>query len=460
MPDIDIQIPAGQDTNTHTRTVGGRAMSPVDRRAISAEYAAAQAQANAQQGLGAAQSLQETVKAEQQDRVAAELRRQQIDLAAEQQAQADRIAAAREAAAGAEDAFQKHQFHDFWSDKSVGQKIAAGFGVFLGGKPAADAIFRRMDMDFEKQKLGLAKLQEISKRKGQNINDLESQHAHENAALAVKFAKANEVTAAEMIQRLTEAGVPVVEAQNNVTVKGLLARAEEKKREALQMYDRNFSNTDVTGHSTGAADPNKANENVVFDAQGKPFARAQSPQAAKEFRDGQGAVSALGKAIQELEANYAEYGRENPIGLTKGSRERSAIMSRITLSAKTLGELGALSGPDMGLVNDIAGGKLGSVMADPEGIKNLKQLHDNAINSSMSKIGAQPTPENRARFAPAATDADAPAGGPAPQRQVAPAASRTPKAPRLNGADATMMFKARRAGDHRFDPILKQAGLI
>ena len=422
MPEIDIQVPAGQDTSTHTRTVGGRVMSPAVAGALQTEQAANVAQAGAQERVGQALSLQETVKAEQQDRAAAELRRQSIDLQAEQQDQLDRMAAAKAAAAGAEEAFANHKFHDYWSDKSFGKKLAAGFLLFGGGigaaylgqpSAASQALARAMDRDFDKQTSDLKKAQDIARMKAQGVTDLDTQFQHENAALQIKFAKANEVTAAEMLQRLTEAGVPLVEAQNNVTVKSLLARADEKRREALQTYDKTFSNTDVTGHATGTADPNKANENVIFDAQGKPFHRAQSPQAASEFRAKQGAITDLAKGIQELRENYAKYGKENPFGLTEGSSERNGIMKRVALATKTLGELGALSKDDAKLSDDIAGGRLGSILGSKTGLDNLQRMHDNTLNTMISKVGAQPSASARARFAPVAGDADLPAQGPA-----------------------------------------------
>lgn len=420
MPEIDINVPAGQDTTTNTSTVGGKIMSPTSRQAIADEYAANKATAEAERAVGNATALQETVRADQQAHATDLLKQQAADQAAERQAFVDRQQAARDAATAAEDAFANHKFHDYWSDKGVGKRIAAGFALFAGGtgaglvggeNPAQVALYRAMDKDFDKQKAQRESLKERSQMARQDVNDLYTQEGHENAAMAIKFAKANEATAAEMVQRLTEAGIPLEQAKSNKTVAGLLARAEEQRRSALQQYDQTYSRSVVTGHATG--DPNKANENVVFDANGKPFQRAQSPQAAKEFRDSQGAVTALGQAIGELKENYKK-GTVLPGGLTQAGRERAAIMSRITLAAKTLGELGALSGPDMGLVNDIAGGKLGTIMANPQGITNLERLHDNALNTMISKVGAQPSPEARSRFRAAPGDTDQPAGEQAP----------------------------------------------
>lgn len=257
---IDINIPAQTDTTTETRTQSGTIMSPQVQAAMRAEDEANAAAALAEQKKGEALTLQEAVRADQAANATDLAHQQAADQAAERQAYIDRQQAARDAAQAAEDAFANHTYHDYWSDKKVGTKLADGFGLFLGGvghaylgQPnyAAEALYRDMDRDFEKQKAQAAKLKDRAAGARQNVNDLYTQEAHENAAMAIKFAKANEATAAEMVQRLAEAGVPLKEAETNSTVAGLRARAQEQRRQALQHYDRAYSNTIASTEKLG-----------------------------------------------------------------------------------------------------------------------------------------------------------------------------------------------------------------
>jgi hypothetical protein len=448
-PGQPIMLPIGTDSTTTTNSTGGRVMAPASKEAIAAEHRAGVDIATQQREVGDAQAQQAEAAADAAAQKEALLRQQAADIAAEQQAQADRVAAAREASAAAEEVFANHKFEDFWDGAPVGKKIAAGMALFAGGVSAsyngganfaAEGLTRAIDRHFAGQKAELDQQREVARMRGQHVNDLFVQAGHENAALAIKHAKALEATAAASIEAQIRAGIPAEQAKNNVVVSQMLGQAEEKRREALQHYDRTFQNSKAHTTVTGGATSQAADDSLVYDNMGKPFVNAPNPDSAKKFRDRQLASNDLGKAIDELEADYKANGPVLPGGATSASAHRNGILKRIDLASKTIGELGALSGPDMGLVEEIRGGKLGAILARPDGVKNLRRMRDNALNTSLAQIGATPTPANRSRFAPVPDEGVADAPTPAVQ-QRAPSPQPVPK---ITGEDNVMIAVARR----------------
>lgn len=148
---------------------------------------------------------------------------------------------------------------------------------------------------------------------------------------------------------------------------------------------------------------------MVFGPNGERF-EAPSPQSAESYRKLEPQLKQAEGALKELEENYQTYGMEVPV--TKGGRERAGIMKRLVLSMKTVGDLGALAGPDMDLVTDIGGGRIGNLLGDDVGLKNMRQLVDKARITARAAIGAPPAIPNGAPAsnAPPAPSAGAPSG--------------------------------------------------
>lgn len=465
MDDLDVSVdpllvPTETDTTTHTSTSGGRVMSPASKQAIDAEYAANQATADAQSKVGEAASLQEAVKADQLAQAATLARQQAADQAAEQQAQADRLQAARDAASAAEDAFAGHTFHDYWSGKGVGKRIAAGFGLFAGGtgaglvggeNPAAQALYRDMDRDFAKQTADVNRMRDVAKMKSGDVNDLAVQQGHENAALAIKFAKANEATAAEMVQRLTEAGIPLKEAESNATVQGLRARAEEKRREALQHYDRTFSASTSKKEVEGTGAPGSmAAQRLALQKQklilrdpdtGEELGMEPTPQAVSHQGEQLSKLGAYRDKVKELADHIEAHGHlVNP--LSQDYKVRESLVADVQAMGRGVKGIQA-SDAGQKLEHMIIGGS-GTGLSRSADPKVLRSLADEATTQVKRNLRASLTPlpgESRSREPSAGREG----GG--------------ERKPRVPASDIRRMQQARSKGDHRFDAILSAEGM-
>lgn len=470
MPDIDINVSPEQDTTTQTSTVGGRIMSPASKAALDAEHKANVAVADAAKAVGEAKSLQETVRADMQDQASTLLRQQAADQAAEFQHQRDRIETARAAAAQAEDAFANHKFHDYWSRQGVGKRIASAFGLFFGGtgsglvggsNPAADALYRDMDRDFAIQKQDLDSKRQRAGAARSAVGDTFQQEAQENAALAIKFAKANEATAAEMVQRLTEAGIPLAQAEANQAVAGLRARAEEKRREALQLYDTSYSNSTVTSQKTG--DPNKG----PTEAQAKTSLTAEqmadslaiirgkpplSPDAVKRLKNNELAMQAADtEAGKDMWGNLKARGAR-AMGVVPESKYEglSADEQQVANAWDNVKELYVRQFTGAGMPETEAlraAEQYGPRPGDsPELIQQKFQRQERMVEQMRAQSPAGTAAMNRAGVQ---------REGAPPQRQGAPGTRRQ----RIPAADIRLMQQARSRGDHRFDALLKAEGM-
>jgi hypothetical protein len=459
--DLDVSVdpllvPTETDTKTTTSTSGGRVMSPRSKQAIDDEYAANQATADARAKVGEAASLQEAVKADQLAQASTLARQQAADQAAEQQAQADRLQAARDAASAAEDAFAGHTFHDYWSSKGMGKRIAAGFGLFAGGlgggeNPAAQALYRDMDRDFAKQTADVNRLRDVAKMKGGDVNDLAVQQGHENAALAIKFAKANEATAAEMVQRLTEAGIPLKEAESNATVQGLRARAEEKRREALQHYDRTYSNSTSKKEVTGEGKANTVAQQrldlqkqrlILRDPEtGEEMGMKPTPQAVESAGNDLSQIKLYRDKVLALADSIEKSGHLfNP--LSKEAKDRSSDAADVQSIGRNLKHIQS-SDAGQKLEHLLIGGTGVGLdrSADPA---KLRQLANEAYEQATGKLRATLTP----------------LPGQSKSRELSRGAEgASERKPRVPAADIRRMQQARSKGDHRFDSILSAEGM-
>src|SRR5882672_9685248 len=119
----------------------------------------------------------------------------------------DRMPAIKEAqrlAKDAESRYENHQFYDYLSKRSAGDKIMsriaiavnAGANAYLGipGNELAEELQHRVDKDFEVQKIALHNKENIAKWKREGVTDLYGQLQTELANLDVKHAKALEAT--------------------------------------------------------------------------------------------------------------------------------------------------------------------------------------------------------------------------------------------------------------------------
>lgn len=343
------------------------------------------------------------------------------------------------------DEARKTTIPDFWEGRT-GAEVAGAISMALGtagqamtafgtginvGNTAKDIIDTNIKTYYARKKEEIDNLYKYAAQVNQLGQQEKADYASKLVALQYEIAATHQSAAdhimevaaeskgrvalpqaAELAKQQAMSGVEHMNAARENAAKLQL----EKRRLGIEGYNAQTARMREIDARDKEAAKGKGDDALVYDAQGKPFINAQTPVVANKFREQQRALADLGSAINELDSNYTEHGAVLPGGLTAASRQRAAIMSRITLAAKTVGELGALSGPDMGLVNDIAGGKMGQILGAKDGIGNLRKLRENGMKTSLSSVGAQPTPENLARFdLPTGQPTGQPAGQPAAQ---------------------------------------------
>lgn len=142
---------------------------------------------------------------------------------------------------------------------------------------------------------------------------------------------------------------------------------------------------------------------------------------AKKVKLSLAAAERMGRYVDELEALHSQYGTEltGPAAAQMGS-----LVSQIDLEAKNIGELGALSGPDMGLVEKIRGG------ADPSSIgANLKSVvgvdNTGASLQGLRKWVKDTTEGNKKVYGYRSQAPTAPGGAPQGKVRVRDASGRT-----------------------------------
>ena len=171
--------------------------------------------------------------------------------------------AQREADA-AEQSFANHKFHDYFSDKTTGDKIVARLAIGLNafgngilgvqGNAVADRLQHAIDLDFKKQEKELYSKEKMAEWKRQGVKDLYGRLNDEIATLKMKQALAHEAVAAKAEAMMTQAGIPLEVAKQNVISAQRRAdafkyRAENKQR-LEQKVDRQIGQTASTQVTT------------------------------------------------------------------------------------------------------------------------------------------------------------------------------------------------------------------
>ncbi len=127
------------------------------------------------------------------------------------------------------------------------------------------------------------------------------------------------------------------------------------------------------GGGKGAGGPGKT---TVFDPEtGAPIGNATDPVEARGARGRLEALSGLKGVASKLRDNYEEHGSQI-FGSLVGSDaavERDSLVSQISLAIKNAEQLGAITGPDMEMINRIIGGDFTKITGRG-GAQRLEQL--------------------------------------------------------------------------------------
>lgn len=133
-----------------------------------------------------------------------------------------------------------------------------------------------------------------------------------------------------------------------------------------------------------------------------------TPQDAETIKKINAANGEMLRSISDLRRLHAQYGTKVT---GAGALNMRQTLTALKLAAKTIADLGALSGPDMGLMNDLAGGDPTTIEASAKaffGVDNteaaLQQLErwaQNRISAAAEARGYRPKPAGQPARAPA-----------------------------------------------------------
>ncbi len=202
----------------------------------------ANADVEAQQNLGTAKAAASGAEADQLDTEAD--RRQE---AADQQAQIIQTANQRtqqwaDRAAAENEKYMKMDLHDYWADKSTGQKVLGGLAMILGavgrtdnsGNAGMQIINQAIERDFRMQQARIEKQKNnaAAAREQYQTGLTEKEQALSDAKM--KEAAATDAAAAKLAALKVRQGIPVEQAQNDADVVALRQKANQLRMGTLK----------------------------------------------------------------------------------------------------------------------------------------------------------------------------------------------------------------------------------
>lgn len=319
--------------------------------------------------LAKEQAVIEQDKAEEVAAYETSLAREREAMRAEQDA---KVAAARDRLLTEKEKFSKMELRDFWADKSTGKKIAAVMAVGFGGLAAGilgtsnstlDILNKAVDDDFRLQRAQIQKqAEEIANATG-DVEQARQFLADAETRINAKHSEALKKVEAKYAARLKAQGYDVAQIAQD---KGLLSigeQAREREQAAItNEMQRQQGLRARTTSTTMLVDPELAKGGAAHDLSiygpgGVVIGRAKDPKTAAEVNKSNGAFAQLDNILGQLEAGYKKDGVPlNPFGDAWNSKK--TLEAQAIVAYKNMAELGALSGPDMGLVISAIGGGL------------------------------------------------------------------------------------------------------
>lgn len=280
-------MPPVETTTTGTNNSvsrSGVAQSPAAAQAQQAESQALENVANAEQQVGTGIEQQLQAKATGQDLISANAETGVNETKQLLSARQPIIDAAQREADAAEQARANYKFHDYWANKTTGDKIVTrvamalnslGNGILgIAGNDIADRVQKDVDLDFKRQEKELYSLEQTAKWKKEGVKDLYDRLQTELAHLKLTQSMAHEAVAAKAEAMMARAGIPMEVAKQSVIVAKAREAATQMRMEATQRYeqkvDRQSANTAsnqlTTAKNQGGgveADKNAANFEVL-----------------------------------------------------------------------------------------------------------------------------------------------------------------------------------------------------
>jgi len=222
-PEVQVQAPPATSDQAIQRA----------GTAIEGAYSASKDKAAAQANVGNEIANQAEGAAQSHEGMSVEQRAQEQELRDQQAAHAKGLEDARRLVEAKQQEVADFKFHDYFQDHSrVGAKIFAAAGGYLQGAHGGpnynlESIHKSIEADYQKQRDALADKKQFVTWAKEGEKDLASRYQQERASLLVQQGKATQAAGEEMKAQLLRNGVPMAQAENDVTVKGLLQQGAQ-----------------------------------------------------------------------------------------------------------------------------------------------------------------------------------------------------------------------------------------
>ncbi len=261
-----------------TQTVQSPEQNAVNADAAKLADAKAAAERNA--------SAQRTRDLQEQEKVAAQQAAQQLEKKRQTELilkdHNDRLAAATARNEKALDDYKGMKIHDFWSDKSVGDRVIAALAVFLGGLGTAfggentamknlNSIIQR---DYDRQKDEIAQKFAVYGETSKNLERAQLLKEHAINDLNLRFAAATEATAAQLAQMKLKQAIPAEQVQRDKNVLEIYEKANVFKQQSAKdtnaMVEWDTYNKAKTGGGRATSSPAETEYLKLFEGGATP----------------------------------------------------------------------------------------------------------------------------------------------------------------------------------------------
>lgn len=424
------------------------ALAPAAAARVAAARAALvqneQAQIEAAQKDGELKAQRAKLEEQQADQEAA-VRAQHAQLRQEANAAGEREFAGAKARHTEEwNRYRQMDIRDYWADKSTGHKVLAGIAVFLGGlgagrNQAAEILQSNIARDFERQRERIERQYQAVQAAGRDVGSAGEQLAARMKSLDLKESAALATVAAKMKAELARLGVPQAQVAANKEILAIEAKAAEKRTQVDESERTRISSNVSRGVSQGGS---AGADGLIFGPEGKVVANVGDKKKAEAINKFNAQYLVGRELLEKLRESYAK-GFSFPV-FGEEAQKRENLLSRAKTAHKNMQELGALAGPDAGLLETQFGGTLQQLTGSGGDVKigeSLKDLDSGHVKflSSYGLPGSRVSADVRGEKA-------APSSGAGAQRQPARA--------RLPSADRARLIKHLR--EHPDDPRAPQ----
>ena len=391
VPQYAITDPVNKISSTATTSTSKSIGTKAEKEAVADRVKAIGAEAEAGKAVAKAEAEKFNIEAEAEDKktvLIAERRAQQL---AADEAASKEVAAKESDFENRKNDYAKAKPSEYM-EGGGGNKLLAAISIAMGqyasgmgaGPNNALAIVnKQIDDHRTKEADRIARMKDDVVMARTGINDAKEARSALWRDNDAKMAAAAEDTLQKYTARKLRAGADAEVLKGDKFAAGIQGKIGEIKEEAA-MRDRTQVNSSKTSVSvtqdrdsvpgSGAKNSQVATPGTVFGAGGVAIANVGDDKKAQAINLGNANYRVMNGYIDQLQKHYDKNGMVLPF--SKEAQERESLSSQILTIGKEQEKLGALSGPDMQLMESVFGSKF----------EQLSGRGANKIGSAKSRV--------------------------------------------------------------------------